>query len=188
MNAAAGPFRWTVDEYQKMIRHGILTDRHKVELIRGEIVTKMPKGDRHFACLKRLTKLLIDLLGDLATTSIQDPIVLVDSEPEPDVSILHYRSDCYESGKPIPKDVFLVIEVADSSLDYDRDVKGPLYSGNGIQDYWIVNLRDRCLEIYREPQPNGTFASKQILGPGESVSPLMLPSVTVELSRIIGAP
>jgi putative restriction endonuclease len=121
-------FRWSVDDYEKLFRHGILTENHKVELIRGEIVPKMSIGDLYASCLKRLPELFFDLVRKSATSSIQDPIRLADSEPEPDFALLKRRADYYASGKPTPIDVLLVIEVADASLAYDREVKGPLYA------------------------------------------------------------
>ena len=178
-------FRWTVDEYEKMIRHGILTENHNVELIRGEIVHKMPKGDQHTSCLKRLTQHFYEMAGNLATMSVQDPILLTDSEPEPDFAVLVRRADFYASGKPRPADIYLVVEVADTSLDYDREVKGPLYAENGIAEYWIVNLVDRCLEVHRQPQPGGTYADVRTVRAGDSVTLALLPTVTVLVADLI---
>jgi Uma2 family endonuclease len=178
-------FRWTVDDYEKMIEHGILTENHKVELIRGEVVPKMPIGDLHAACLNRVVELFFDLVGKSATRSIQNPIRLADSEPEPDFALLVRRDDFYASGKPRPADVYLVIEVADASLAYDRDVKGPLYAENGIAEYWIVNLVDRCLEVHRQPRPDGTYAEVRTLRPGDSTSLALLPTVTVAVGDLI---
>lgn len=178
-------FRWSVDDYEKLFQHGILTENHKVELIRGEIVPKMSIGDLHASCLKRLVELFFDRARPLATISVQDPIRLADSEPEPDFALLKRRADFYASGKPTPVDIFLVIEVADASLAYDREVKGPLYAENSIADYWIVNLNDRCLEVYRDPRPDGTYAITQTLRAGDSISLALLPSVSVAVADIV---
>jgi Uma2 family endonuclease len=178
-------FRWSVDDYHKMIRHGILTEKHDVELIRGEIVPKMPKGDLHFACMKRLTALFSRLVTNSAILSVQDPIVLADSEPEPDIALLVFRDDFYKSGKPRAGDTYIVIEVADSSLAYDREVKGPLYAENGIAEYWIVNLVDRCLEVYCLPQTDGGYAEVRTLRPGESINLAKLPVVSVSVADVI---
>jgi Uma2 family endonuclease len=174
-----------VDDYEKMIRHGILTENHNVELIRGEVVPKMPIGDLHAACLNRIVELFFDLVGKSATRSIQNPIRLSDSEPEPDFVLLLRRDDFYASGKPRPADAYLVVEVADASLAYDREVKGPLYAENGIAEYWIVNLVDRCLEVYRGPQPDGTHADVRTLWPGDTVSLALLPTVAVAVADLI---
>jgi Uma2 family endonuclease len=120
-----------------------------------------------------------------AILSIQDPIVLADSEPEPDFALLVSRADFYASGKPRPADAYLVIEVADTSLDYDREVKSPLYAENGIAEYWIVNLVDRCLEVHREPQVDGAYADVRVLRPGESISLARLPAVSACVADLI---
>jgi Uma2 family endonuclease len=174
-----------VDDYEKMIRHGILTENHKVELIRGEIIPKMPIGDLHSSCLNRLTELFFDVVGKSATISVQNPIRLKDSEPEPDLALLVRRADFYASGKPQPADVYLVVEVADKSLDYDREVKGPLYAENGIAEYWIVNLVDRCLEVHRQPQADGRYADVRTLRPGDTVSLALSPATSVAVGDII---
>jgi Uma2 family endonuclease len=178
-------FRWSVEDYEKMIRHGILTENHNVELIRGEIVPKMSKGDLHSACLKSLTRLFYTVAGSQTTLSVQDPIRLADSEPEPDFAVLVYRADNYASGKPRPADTYLVIEIAESSLQYDREVKGPLYAENGIAEYWIVNLIDRCLEVHRRPGADGTYADTQTLRSGDSVSLALLPAVSLAVADFL---
>jgi Uma2 family endonuclease len=178
-------FRWTVDEYEKMIRHGILTENHNVELIRGEIVPKMSIGDLHASCLNRIVELFFDLAGKSATRSIQNPIRLADSEPEPDFALLVRRADFYAAGKPRPADVYLVVEVADASLAYDREVKAPVYAESGIAEYWIVNLVDRCLEVYRQPRADGTYADVRTLRPGDVISLALLAAVTVQVADLI---
>jgi Uma2 family endonuclease len=168
-----------------MIKHGILTENHNVELIRGEIVPKMPKGDLHAWCLKVLIRLFGKLASDLAILSVQDPIYLADSAPEPDFVLLVLRDDLYRGAKPQAADAILVIEVADSSLNYDRDVKGPLYAENGLVEYWIVNLVDRCLEVYRDPRPDGTYADVRTLKPGDMIALAHLPTVSLAVADII---
>lgn len=184
MVAASPKFRWTVDEYEKMIQLGILTDKHKVELIRGEIVPKISKGDFHTYCVKALNRLFADRASQSSILSVQDPILLSDSEPEPDFALLELRPDKYRHGKPKASEILLLVEVADSSLRFDRDVKGPIYAENGIADYWIANLVEKCLEVYRDPQPDGTFSSTQIVRPGETVSLLKLPAVQIDVSEL----
>src|SRR4051794_17446086 len=99
--------RFSVDDYEQMIEFGILTENDRVELIRGEIIDKMPIGDPHIASVNRLNRLLNRRVGDLAIVSVQNPIRLADSEPEPDVALLQPREDFYASGKPRPADVLL---------------------------------------------------------------------------------
>jgi Uma2 family endonuclease len=176
--------RFSVDLYEQMIERGILTENDRVELIQGEIVDKMPIGDLHFACVNRLNRQLGRKAGDLAIISVQNPIRLPDSEPEPDVSLLQPKDDFYGSGKPRPPEVLLVIEVSDTTLDYDRDVKGPMYAEAGIIEYWIVNLIETCLEVHRQPQPDGRYAEVQTLRPGQEVEIAALPGIQLAVEEL----
>ena len=117
--------------------------------------------------------------------SIQNPVRLSDSEPEPDVVLLVPRPDDYAGGKATPSDILLLIEVADSSLEYDREVKLPLYAENSIREFWIVNLIDRCVEVYRQPRPDGTYADVQTLCAEESINLLGLPSLTISVAALL---
>lgn len=186
MTARRTPHRFTVPQYEEMIALRILKEDDRVELIRGEIVAKMPTGNPHASCRKRLNRLFGTLVGDRAIVSVQDPIRSADSEPEPDVALLAPRDDFYGATKPGPADVLLLIEVADASPDDDREVKGPLYAEAGIADYWIVNLVDGCLEVYRQPQPDGTYADVRTLRSGDSVDVAALPGVTVAVRDLVG--
>lgn len=186
MSVRRSPHRFTVPEYDRMIDVGILKEDARVELIHGEIVAKMPIGDAHIATVNRLTKLLVRAAGDAATVSIQNPVRLADSEPEPDAALLRPRDDDYASGKPGASDILLLIEVAESSLEDDRELKGPLYAENGIAEYWIVNLVDRCLEVHRKPQPNGTYSDVQTLRPGERAEVTALPGVGFDVAALFG--
>jgi Uma2 family endonuclease len=167
-----------------MIDVGILREDDRVELVRGEIVAKMPIGDRHIACVDTLNHLFVRATGDDVIVSIQNPVRLADSEPEPDVVLK--RANGGSRGKPRPADVLLLAEVADDSLEYDREVKAPLYAENGIAEYWIVNLVDRCLEVRRGPRPDGTFADVRTLQPGDRADVAALPGVTVSVADVVG--
>jgi Uma2 family endonuclease len=170
--------RITVDEYEQMIESGVLTEKDRVVLIRGEVVPKMSIGTPHSACVKRLNDLVSSRKTDRFLVGVQDPIRLPDSEPEPDLTLLRRRDDFYLSGHPQPDDILLLIEVADSSLDEDREVMRPLYAEAGIREYWIVNLRDQCLEVYRQPQPDGSYREIQILRRGQQVEITALPGLS----------
>jgi Uma2 family endonuclease len=185
MIARPTPFRLTVPRYERMIEVGILDENDRVELIRGQLVAKMSIGDEHAACVKRLNRQLTISAGVRAIVGVQDPVRLADSVPEPDVSLLQPRADFYASGSPTPADVFLIVEVADSSLDYDRNGKGPLYAENGIAEFWIANLIDRCLEVHRQPRPDGTYADVRTLRPGDTADIAALPGVSVAVSDIL---
>jgi len=168
-----------------MIEAGILTEDDRVELIRGEIVPKMPSGSRHAGIIKRLISLLGSQIQGRAILDSQNPVHLADSEPEPDVAVLAPQADYYESSHPRPADVFLLIEVADSSLDRDRDEKAPLYAENGIPEYWIVNLDDDTVLIHRGPQPEGMWASITAHGRGDTLTIAALPGVTVAVADVV---
>ena len=155
--------RYSVDDYEEMVRLGVLTENDRVELIRGEIVPKMAIGPKHGSCLKRFNSVLSQRVRGRAIVGIQDPVRLPDSEPEPDVSVLKPRADYYANGHPQPPDILLLVEISDSSLDDDRNIMKPLYAEAGIEEFWIANLRDDCLEVYRGPQPDGTYRETRIL-------------------------
>jgi hypothetical protein len=161
--------RFSVDEYERMIEYGILTEDDRVELIRGEIIKKMAIGDPHAASVKRLNRLLGATFAGRSLLSIQDPIRLIDSEPEPDVALLLPQADFYLSGKPRPADSLLLIEVSDSSLEYDRQVKLPMYAETGISEFWIVNLEDDWLEVYRQPTSAGIYHDVRYLKRGQTI-------------------
>lgn len=148
----AQPKRFTVDEYHRLAELGFLHEDDHTELIRGELIQMAAKGTAHETCIRRLFRQLPLLVKDKATLQSQAPITLsFDGEPEPDFAIVRNRDDDYAEKHPTPEDTLLVIEVADSSLSYDRDVKLPLYAEANIPDYWIFNLLDRYLEAYSEP-------------------------------------
>jgi Uma2 family endonuclease len=181
---ARAPFRFTVERYDAMINAGIFGENDAVELIRGEIVPKMPIGDRHSACLMRLNEHLVQAIGKRAMFGMQNPIVFSDSEPEPDVSVVKRKENYYADGKPRPDDLLLVIEVADSSLEFDREEKLPIYAEAGIAEYWIVNLIDDVVEVYRDPAGK-SYRSHRLAKRGESLSLLHLPDVAIAVSDIV---
>lgn len=181
---ARAPFRFTVERYDAMIDAGILGENDRVELIRGEIVPKMPIGSPHAACVTRLMRLLNRVVGARAVISPQNPVRFFDSEPEPDVTVLKPRKDDYANSKPVPDDVLLIIEVADSSLEFDRQYKLPIYAEAGIAEYWIVNLIDDVVEVYRDPA-GATYRNESLARRGDSLTLLALPDVTIAVSDIL---
>lgn len=177
--------RYSVDDYEEMIRIGVLSENHRVELIRGEIIAKMPIGPRHAASATGRNEALEPQLAGRASLRIHDPIRLPDSEPEPDLSVVRRRADRYAAGHPRSADIFLVAEVSDSSLDEDRTVKRALYAEAGIVEYWIINLVDDCLEIHRDPRPDGTYGDLRILRRGDVADIAGLPGVAVAVAEIL---
>lgn len=176
----------TADEYQRMGEAGIIGEDERVELLDGELYAMPPIGDDHVGSTISLTYFLSLRVGERALVSVQNPIRLSDySEPEPDVALLRPRDDFYRKGRIQPQDILLLIEVARSSLDFDRASKLPRYAAAGIIEVWIANLVARRIEVYREPHGD-YYAYTQILGPGESVSPMALPDVVLEVDEILG--
>jgi Uma2 family endonuclease len=149
------PKKFTTETYHKMSELGLFPEGDRLELIKGEIIEMSPVGLKHASCVKRLNHLFMKKLGDQVIVGVQDPIQLEDnSEPQPDLVLLKPRSDFYGNEHPQPKDILLLIEVSDSSLEYDRTVKIPLYAENQISEVWLVDLNESCLEIYRKPYQN----------------------------------
>jgi Uma2 family endonuclease len=181
------PHRWTVAQVMEAVRTGVLPEDSTVELIRGELIRKMPIGKSHMAVVKRLIRFFKHLPDDRALLGVQDMMELADSLPHPDFTLLFPVADCYESRVAQPSDVLLLIEVADSSLAFDQTIKLPIYAENGVRDYWIVNLIEERIEVYRQPQPSGTYADTQHFGRGQSIAPLSLPDVLVPVDEILGS-
>ncbi len=183
---AIAPHRWTIDEYYRMAETGILKPDARVELIEGVIVDMSPIGDRHLATVARLDDLCHQRFGQSVIVFTQSPVRLGHRlEPEPDVLVVRRRPDYYASGKPGPADVLLIIEVADSSLDYDRQVKAAMYAQAGILDYWIVNLVDDQVEVHREPTPEG-YKTVEIARRGDTIQLVAFPAVTIAVTDILG--
>ncbi|MGF1478186.1 MAG: Uma2 family endonuclease [Cyanophyceae cyanobacterium] len=167
--------RFTVDEYHRLTELGLFQEDDRVELISGEIIEMAAKGTPHRVCCTRLLRELSTILKNRATLQCQDPItVSARSEPEPDLAIVKNREDDYLSGHPSPQDVLLVIEIADSFLEYDREVKLPLYAEAGIENYWIFNLKDKQLEASTDPYQTArgdfNYRQKQIYLPNQQVA------------------
>ncbi len=178
-------FRLSRDRYHQMIESGIFGEDERIELIEGGLVTISPIGAEHSGIVDQLSEILVDQLARRAVVKVQGPIQLDDhSEPEPDVVLSKPRRDYYKRSLPQPADVLLVIEVADSSLAYDRTVKMPLYAQAGIAEAWIVNLIDRWIEVYRDPSPAGYTTMLKIL-PGRTIAPQAFADVIVVVDDLL---
>ena len=180
--------RFTIAEYHRLAELGFFGEDDRVELIKGEIVQMAAKGTPHSVCETLLFRELVKLLDERAMVRGQQPIVIPkDSEPEPDLAIVRNRDDDYLSAHPSPLDVLLVIEIADSSVNYDQKVKLPLYAEAGISNYWIFNLVENCLESYSEPyqvQDKFGYRRKLIVLPNETVTLPNFPDLSLNLSKV----
>jgi Uma2 family endonuclease len=177
--------RFSVKEYYRMAETGVLKPDARVELINGEIIDMSPIGPFHGGLVKRLSRLFNLKANGRWMVSTQDPVRLDDhSEPEPDVMLLQPSADDYTNRHPEPKDVFLLIEVADSTLEYDREEKLPAYGRVGIAEVWIVNLQDATIEVYREPHFTG-YGSKTLFRSGAQAKPLAFPDVVVDVAELL---
>jgi Uma2 family endonuclease len=177
---------FTVDDYMRMLEAGILAEDDRIELIEGEIIEMSPIGDAHAACVIRLTMLFTRLVGLSALVSVQNPIRLGNySEPQPDLALLKPRGDFYAQGKPTPADVLLVVEVADSSVQFDRNVKVPLYARALIPAVWLVDLNAGVIEIYSQPT-GGTYQAVRTARRGDSLTIDSLPGLAIPVDDILG--
>jgi hypothetical protein len=177
---------FTVEEYHKMAQVGILSEDDRVELLEGEIVEMTPIGSRHAACVNRLNRLFSDRVGAQAIVSIQNPIRLSErSEPQPDLALLKPEPDFYAMAHPGPEDVLLVIEVAETSPDYDREFKIPLYARAGIPEAWLVDLQAEAIEVYRKPSPQG-YGEVRRAGRNQRIAPKPLPELELAVADLLG--
>jgi Uma2 family endonuclease len=179
--------RFTIAEYHRMGEAGILGCDERLELIDGALVVREPIGSRHASTVTRLTRLFTLRLGERAIVWPQNPIVLPndDSELQPDVTILALRADVYAASHPLPANVLLLIEVADSSLRLDRRVKLPLYARAGIREAWLCDLTTDRVEVHRQPSADG-YASLRVAAPGESLAAEAFPDIHVTVEDLIG--
>lgn len=173
--------RWTVDRYHRAIENGVLTEEDNIELIDGKLSEKMPIGDPHVLCVQIINNFFIRRYMDQYKLGKEDPIVLGNlSEPEPDYYISKLLPLTLANAKPRSPDIYLVIEVADSSLDKDRKEKLPIYAHASLPEYWIINLPERHIEVYTQPQPdNNTYSQIGIHPEGESFTSPFCGPVTV---------
>lgn len=178
--------QFSIEDYYRMAAAGVLREDDRVELIEGEIIKMNPIGSRHAACVGRLTKLLERRGGDYAIVWVQNPVEINDySEPVPDVTLLRRRDDFYAHAKPVPGDVLLIVEVSDSTINYDRKVKAPLYAGAGIPEMWLVNLPEDLIKVYTRPL-NGAYQETRLVRRGESITVASAGDLNAEADAVLG--
>lgn len=169
---------FTVEEYHRIGEAGIFGEDERVELIEGEIVQMAPIGTRHLGCVINANRLFVTRLGDRAVVSPQNPVVILPrSEPQPDLLLLRPPDVSYSLERPTSQHVLLAVEVADTTVRFDRLVKGRLYARAGIPEFWLCLVADGAIEVYRDPRPDG-YSGMTLRGAGETVSPLAFPDVS----------
>jgi Uma2 family endonuclease len=178
--------RFTVEEFHQMAQAGILNEDDRVELIEGEIVEMTPISSRHAACVDRLNRLFALRFGEATIVRVQSPIRLGElSEPQPDLALLKLRPDFYAAAHPGPEDALLLVEVAETSSDYDRQVKIPLYAQADIPEVWLVDLQEEIVEIYRKPSPQGYGEVRQTRR-GQLIPLEAFPDLELAVDEILG--
>lgn len=176
--------RFTVHDYHRMAEAGILHEDDRVELIEGEIVEMAAIGTRHFTCVNGLTRILVRTVGDEAIVSVQNPVRLSErSEPQPDLAVIRTRD--YRQSLPMPEDVLLLIEVSDTTLTYDKNVKLPLYARAGIPEVWIVDLGSQTIERHIEPSGE-IYRRTEKTRRGEKMESVALPSMAISVDAVLG--
>ncbi|TYQ28976.1 Uma2 family endonuclease [Pseudanabaena sp. UWO311] len=176
--------QFTVEQFQLMYERGVFADSDRYELINGEIIAMSPIGIKHAVCVGRLTNNLVLKLGARVTVWVQNPIDLANkSQPQPDIAVLKYRDDFYEYALPTPADILLIIEVADSSLEYDRDVKTKLYGVAGIPQMWLFDVNTKTIMGFSQPSELG-YKQTCLYTQGDRLSILAFDDVVFEWQEL----
>lgn len=174
----------SADQFEEMGRTGILGPKARVELIEGEMIEMAPIASRHAAAVAFLSRYFERAVGDSALVWVQSPLRLADdSEPQPDLMLLRPTADRYRSAHPRPPDVLLLVEIADTTLGFDRDTKLPLYARHAVPEVWILDLATERLEIYREPAAGG-YRRKLERSGTESIAPAALPAASLQVGTL----
>lgn len=185
--SAIVPKRFTVEEFHKMTEAGILPEESGWEIIDGYLINKMSIGSKHASVVKKLNRRLTLMCEDQAIISVQDPIYIDQyNQPEPDIALLRSREDFYEKSHPRPADVLLLIEVSNSTVETDREIKRMLYAEAGIEEFWLVNLKENTVECYSSPK-NGSYRLAQIFEAGEAVESKKIANLVLQVEEILGS-
>ncbi|MGI2903460.1 Uma2 family endonuclease [Tolypothrix sp. VBCCA 56010] len=174
---------WTVEEYHRMIDAGILTPNDKVELLEGRIIQMSPQKPPPAATTQRTSDYLKDILTDKAYVRMQLPITLSTSEPEPDIAVVRINAGTYSDHHPSAEEIFLLIEVAYTTLTFDKEEKAPIYARANILEYWILDIENRQVYIYRNPTTSG-YKTETILQVNAALAPLAFPEIEIPFSEL----
>lgn len=177
--------RWSVEEYHRLIAAGILTSNNHVELLDGQIVEMAPQDPPHASTTDEGSDYLKGLFAGRAKVRTQLPITISSSsEPEPDIAVVRIDPNRYRNRHPSPEDIFLIIEIADSTLSYDRNRKAKIYAKAGISEYWIVNLNQQQVIVLRDPLGED-YQTERILEATETIAPLAFPEIAIKLQNML---
>lgn len=177
---------FNVDEYYRMAEVGLLSEDDRVELIEGEIIEMSPIGSTHGGTVNRSSTFLNRKLGDIVIVAVQNPVRLDDfSEPQPDLALLRPRKDFYSKAHPRAEDVLVVIEVSDTSLGYDRNVKLPLYARAGIPEAWLIVPAKEVIEIHSQPK-HGKYQKTQRVKRGKTLASPTIPNFSCKVDDLLG--
>jgi Uma2 family endonuclease len=180
------PRRFTAVEYFQMIDAGVFDEDERLELIDGEIVEMSPIGDPHSACVRRLIRVLSQLCSEHAIVDAQDPIIAgTRYVPQPDLALLRPKADFYGSGTPTPADCLLVIEVGDSSVEFDRQIKMPRYASGGVAELWLIDLPREVVVVYQDPLGDA-YRHMQVFRRGEAIPLPAAEGALVPVESILG--
>jgi Uma2 family endonuclease len=175
---------WSVEEYQQMIHTGILAPEHGVELIEGRILDMPAQDPLHATSIRLTQKLLERALEENAETRIQMPVVLSRSVPNPDLAIVRGTTEDYETRHPTPEDILLLVEVSNTTLSYDLEEKAQIYARDAISEYWVLDIQNRQLHVFRQPV-EGEYALGEILTAEGEISPLHFPDRVFKVSAML---
>ncbi len=177
----------SAEEYLRMGEAGVFAPEARLELIEGEIIEMAPIGSPHAGCVARLTELFVQRLSGRAIVWTQNPLIVSDrSVPQPDLALLRPRADYYSASHPRVSDVFLVVEVADTTLRFDLGTKVPLYARCGIGEVWVVDVNERVVHVFREPAANG-YRTSFVASGEQVVANTLLPELAVEVRALFPA-
>ena len=178
--------RFNVQDYYRLAETGVLRPDARVELLEGKIIERSPIGPPHGGVVNCLIRIFIPLARGRWQMSVQNPLRLENfSEPQPDFQLLKPSPDDYKGRHPQAEDVYLLIEVSDTTLRYDREEKIPAYGRAGVPEVWIVDLNEARVEVYREPNFTG-YGSRSIFEPGDTIAPQAFPSAVIQVAELFG--
>jgi Uma2 family endonuclease len=174
----------SAEEYLRMGEAGVFAPEARLELIEGEIIEMAPIGSPHAGCVNKLTRLFIQRAGDAAVVAVQNPVIISNlSVPQPDLAVLRARGDDYAGSHPETADVYLVVEVADTTLKFDLGRKAAIYARCGIAELWVVDVNSRAIQVFRKPAESG-YGDAFCVRAGESVACAALAAIEVEVAEL----